>query len=93
LMPGADIKTMYDGVWADAEAFNKKVKLVYVSIGTQEPERMYQGVNQFHQELEKAGIKHVYFESPGTSHEWLTWKRSLKQFAGLLFKNDRDKSR
>ncbi len=86
LRPGSDITTMYDGVWADADAFNKKVKLVYISIGTAEPERMYQGVNNFHKELEKAGIQHVYYESPGTSHEWLTWRRSLKQFASLLFK-------
>jgi enterochelin esterase-like enzyme len=86
LWQSSDITTMYDGVWADVEAFNKKVKLVYISIGTAEPERMYQGVSNFHSELEKVGIKHVYYESPGTSHEWLTWRRSLKQFAGLLFK-------
>ncbi|MDZ7310708.1 MAG: alpha/beta hydrolase-fold protein [candidate division KSB1 bacterium] len=83
--PGSDITKMYNGVWADAESFNKKVKLVYISIGTAEPERMYQGVNNLHLELEKAGIKHVYYESPGTSHEWLTWRRSLQQFASLLF--------
>jgi enterochelin esterase-like enzyme len=46
---------------------------------------MYQTVNSFHKELEKAGIKHVYYESPGTSHEWLTWRRSLNQFASLIF--------
>ncbi len=85
MMPGADITTMYNGVWADAASFNNKVKLVYISIGTAEPERMYQGVNNFHKELEKARIKHVYYESPGTSHEWLTWRRSLKQFVSLIF--------
>jgi enterochelin esterase family protein len=77
---------MYNGVWKDVDAFNKKVKVVYLSIGTAEPERMYQTVNNFHNELEKIGVKHIYYESPGTSHEWLTWKRSLKQFASLLFK-------
>lgn len=84
--PGADITKLYDGVWADAGAFNQKMKLVYVSIGTAEPERMYKGVNAFHLELEKAGIRHVYYESPGTSHEWLTWRRCLYEFAPLLFK-------
>jgi enterochelin esterase-like enzyme len=84
--PGSDFTKMYNGVWADAAAFNKKVNLVYLSIGTAEPERMYQSVNNFHKELEKAGIKHVYYESPGTSHEWLTWRRSLNQFATLIFK-------
>jgi enterochelin esterase-like enzyme len=86
LMPDADITEMYDGVWKDVDAFNKKVKVVYMSIGTDEPERMYQSVNNFHKELEKIGVEHIYYESPGTSHEWLTWKRSLKQYASLLFK-------
>lgn len=86
LQPGADIKQAYDGAWSNADAFNKKMKLVYVSIGTKEPERMYTGVNGFHQALEKAGIKHVYYESPGTAHEWQTWRRSLRQYAGLIFK-------
>lgn len=87
VQPGNDITKMYDGVWADAAAFNSKVKLLYVSIGTTEPERMYAGVKGFHEALEKAGIKHVYYESPGTAHEWQSWRRSLNQFAGLIFKD------
>ncbi|MEZ0539824.1 alpha/beta hydrolase-fold protein [Fibrella arboris] len=86
LQPGADIKQLYDGAWSDADAFNKKVKVVYVSIGTKEPERMYTGVKGFHEALDKAGIRHVYYESPGTSHEWQTWRRSLRQYASLIFK-------
>ncbi len=86
LQPDADIKTAFNGVWADTEAFNKKMKVVYLSIGTVEPERMYQSVNTFHQNLEKIGINHIYYESPGTSHEWQTWRRSLHQFAQLIFK-------
>jgi enterochelin esterase-like enzyme len=27
----------------------------------------------------------VYYESPGTAHEWLTWRRCLHEFAPLLF--------
>lgn len=87
LPPGSDIKEAFDGVWADADAFNKKVKLMYLSIGSDEPERMYRSVNSFHKILEEAGIKHIYYESPGTSHEWQTWRRSLHQFAGLIFKD------
>ncbi|MDP4290278.1 MAG: alpha/beta hydrolase-fold protein [Bacteroidota bacterium] len=85
IQPGVDINTLYNGVWADVKAFNQKVKLLFLSIGTAEPERMYQSVNNFHKELDKAGIKHVYYESPGTSHEWQTWRRSLNQFAPMLF--------
>ena len=80
-----DPKTAHDGVMADADAFNKKVRLLWLGIGTAEPKRMYDGVKAYHEALEKAGIKHVYYESPGTSHEWLTWRRSLHEFAPLLF--------
>jgi len=45
------------------------------------------GSQSFHQALEHAGIKHVYYESPGTAHEWLTWRRSLHEFAPLLFQS------
>jgi enterochelin esterase family protein len=43
-------------------------------------------VGAFRKMLEKQGIKYVYYESPGTAHEWLTWRRSLHQYASLLFK-------
>ena len=39
-----------------------------------------------HKALEEAGIKHVYWESPGTDHEWQTWRRDLKDFAPRLFR-------
>jgi len=81
-----DPKTSYNGVLADAAAFNKRVKLVWIGIGTTEPERMYVSVNNFHKALTQAGIQHVYYESPGTSHEWLTWRRSLYEFAPRLFR-------
>ena len=82
-----DPKTAHGGVMADADEFNKKVRLLWLGIGTAEPQRMYEGVKNYHEALEKAGIKHVYYESPGTSHEWLTWRRCLHEFAPLLFAN------
>jgi enterochelin esterase family protein len=82
-----DPSTSYDGVMKDAEAFNKKVKLLWVGVGTKEPERMYTGIQGFHEALEKAGIKHVYWESPGTAHEWQTWRRDLYDFAPRLFRD------
>ena len=80
-----DLKTAHGGAMADAGAFNQKMKLVWLGIGTAEPPNMYQSVKSYHDALEKAGIKHGYYESPGTSHEWLTWRRCLKEFAPLLF--------
>ncbi len=82
-----DPKTAHGGVMTNADEFNKKVRLVWLGIGTAEPQRMYESVKNYHEALEKAGIKHVYYESPGTSHEWLTWRRCLHEFAPLLFVN------
>lgn len=79
-----DLKTAHGGAMADADAFNKKVRLVWLGIGTEEG-RMFEGIKRYHEALEKAGIKHVYYESPGTAHEWLTWRRCLHEFAPLLF--------
>lgn len=80
-----DAKTAWNGILADSAAFNKKVNLVWLGIGTAEPERMHTSVKNFHDALENAGIKHTYWESPGTAHEWQTWRRSLNVFAPLLF--------
>ena len=77
---------MYNGAWADPAAFYKKVMLVYVSIGTVEPERMNTGAKGFKEALEKAGIQPVHPESPATSLEWQTWRRSIRHFAGMLLK-------
>jgi enterochelin esterase-like enzyme len=76
-----DPKTSNHGVFADAQAFNKKVKLLFLGIGSLEGP----GTKNFSDQLSKAGIKNVYFESPGTAHEWLTWRRCLNDFAPRLF--------
>jgi enterochelin esterase family protein len=68
---------------ADPEAFAKQVKLLFISMGS--VERTGAGARTSHLALEAAGVKHVYYESPGTDHEWLTWRRSLHEFAPLLF--------
>jgi enterochelin esterase family protein len=69
-------------VFADAAAFNKKVKVLFLGIGSVEGA----GTKTFSENLTKAGIHNVYFESPGTAHEWLTWRRCLNDFAPRLFK-------
>jgi enterochelin esterase family protein len=36
--------------------------------------------------MKNAGIKNVtYFETPGTAHEFQTWRKSLHNFAQLIF--------
>jgi enterochelin esterase-like enzyme len=81
-----DPKTAHNGVMADPDAFNTKVRLLWLGVGTAEG-RMYESIKSYHEALAKAGIKNVYYESPGTAHEWLTWRRCLHEFAPLLFGN------
>ncbi len=81
---GFDPKTSSNGVFADADAFNKKVRVLFLGIGSVEGP----GTKTFSEALTKAGIKNVYFESPGTAHEWLTWRRCLNDFAPRLFRNE-----
>jgi enterochelin esterase-like enzyme len=84
--PVIDTKSDFGGALADAAAFNKRMKLVWFGTGTEEPESMRKGMRGFHEAIVKAGIKFVYYESPGTSHEWLTWRRDLNEFAPRLFR-------
>jgi enterochelin esterase family protein len=66
----------------DMAAFKKKVKLVFVSYGSRENGAA--GKSNV-EELKKAGVNAVFYESPQTAHEWLSWRRSLHEFAPLLF--------
>ncbi|HYB60412.1 MAG TPA: alpha/beta hydrolase-fold protein [Methylomirabilota bacterium] len=82
---GLDVKTAYNGALADPAAFAKRVHLLWLGVGTEEPDRMRAGIEGLHKSLDEASIKHVFYESPGTSHEWQTWRRDLKDFAPRLF--------
>jgi enterochelin esterase-like enzyme len=79
---GFDPKTSNNGVFADPAAFNKKMKLLFLGIGSVEGPN----TNKFSEALSQAGIHNVYFESSGTAHEWLTWRRAFNDFAPRLFR-------
>ena len=64
--------------------FKEKVKVVFCSCGGRENPG---NINSNHEALEKAGIKNTAYVSPETAHEFLTWRRSLCEFAPLLFKD------
>ena len=81
----------------DMAAFKQKVKLVFVSFGSREvdPNRSggagrgpFGGDPKANTEaLKEAGINSHYYVSPLTAHEWQSWRRSLYQFAQLLFQD------
>lgn len=77
-----DPKTNCGGAFAgDPAVFNAKVKLLFLGIGSVEGP----GAKNFSDALTKLGFKNVFFESQGTAHEWLTWRRTLADFAPRLF--------
>ena len=78
------LDTAYNGVFANPQSFNEKMHLLFLGIGSEEnPER----TKALADGLKTAGISNViYYESPGTAHEWLTWRRCLREFAPRLFK-------
>jgi len=81
-----DTKTAFNGALADPAAFARRVHLLWLGVGTEEPAMMHTGIVHLHESLTEANIKHVFYESPGTSHEWQTWRRDLKDFAPRLFR-------
>ncbi len=68
------------------ESLNKDFKFMFISTGTKESPQMYATVKNFHDILVSKGVRHVFYQSEGTDHEWLTWRRSLYRFAQFIFK-------
>ena len=61
----------------------KQTRLIFQSCGSKEnPDRIKQSTEA----LQKAGLNAVGYVSEGTGHEFLTWRRSLRELAPLLFK-------
>ena len=82
-----DIETIYSGAMANPAEFDKKVKVLFMSFGSEPPLENPEGLKKHQEQLMAAGITNSYvYISPGTSHEWQTWRRSLFVFAPLLFK-------
>ena len=76
---------MSGGIYTPEEIKDKsKVKLIFLSSGSKEnPDR----VTKAAADLKAAGFNAVSYVSEGTAHEFQTWRRSLREFAPLLFKN------
>jgi enterochelin esterase-like enzyme len=87
-----DVKTTPD--------FKKKAQLVFVSYGSKElggngggrrggaaGGQPQAGPEEITRQIRDAGVNAVFYVSPNTAHEFLTWRRSLKEFAPLLFNN------
>ena len=81
-----DPQTAYGGAFSDPARFNKRVKLLWLGVGTAEEDDFRAQIGGTVETLRKAGVRVEYFESSGTAHEWQTWRRSLNDFAPRLFR-------
>lgn len=81
-----NVETFLNGAFKDGKKVSEQLKVLWLGIGTKEPEPFPGSIGAFTNMLKKQGIKYVFYESKETAHEWLTWRRSLYQYAQLLFK-------
>ena len=81
-----DVKTAYGGSFANAPRFNQRVRLLWMGVGTAEPPGIRLGIVAAVKALRGHGVHLVYFVSPGTAHEWQTWRRGLNDLAPRLFR-------
>ena len=84
----AYVGSFSSGAWSvdqvkNSEGFAKNVKLLFMSGGGKENMGCVEAAKNIKEQL---GMNAVGYESPGTAHEWHTWRRSLYQFAQLMFK-------
>ena len=79
---GLELKTAYNGIFTRPDEFNRKIHTLFLSCGSEEDF----GTEALVKNLRDAGIKTDFYVSPGTHHEWLTWRRGLRQFIPKLFR-------
>ena len=82
IRPDDGIENAFNGIFTDVDKFNEEMNLLFISTGTEE-----RNPKETVQKLKDMGINNIVFhESQGTAHEWLTWRRALKEFTPLIFK-------
>lgn len=77
-----DLDTAIGGVLKDSANVNKKLKLLYISCGREDPRLA--ATKQMTEELRKRGIQVAYTDWPG-NHEWKVWRCGLVDMAKRLF--------
>lgn len=77
-----DLDTAIGGVLKDSANVNKKLKLLYISCGREDPR--LDATKKMTEELRKRGIQVVYTDWPG-AHEWKVWRCALADMATKLF--------
>jgi enterochelin esterase-like enzyme len=78
----ADFQKNFGGIFANPEATNGKLRLLWIGCGTDDS--LFGAATDFAKFLDAAKIKHVFKQSDG-AHTWMVWRRYLNEFAPQLF--------
>jgi enterochelin esterase family protein len=71
------------GLLSNSKAFNQKLKLLYISVGEQDPR--FEFTKSAVAKFRESGLKVEFASFPG-DHEWQVWRKSLHDFAQRVFK-------
>ncbi|MFN3325116.1 MAG: alpha/beta hydrolase [Bryobacteraceae bacterium] len=82
-----DRHSSFGGALKDAEAANRRLELLWIGCGVED--RLFSAAKAFRESLAEAGVRHVWFEGPG-SHEWQVWRKHFHDFAPRLFRAARE---
>jgi enterochelin esterase family protein len=77
------LESIEPGFKSDPAAVNKKLRLFFLSCGTEDPR--VDAMTEVTKDLQARGIKATYKTYPG-EHEWKVWRHSLADLAPLLFR-------
>jgi enterochelin esterase family protein len=71
------------GILTDPGTFNNKLKVLYISVGEQDPR--IEATKKLIQTFKENGLKVEFASFPG-GHEWQVWRKSLHDFAQRIFR-------
>jgi enterochelin esterase-like enzyme len=80
-----DAEAQIPGLLTQAESFNERLKMFYISVGEQD--LRIENTKKAVADLREHGLNIVFTSFPG-AHEWQVWRKSLHDFAPRLFKNE-----
>ena len=84
-----DLKTDHNGVMADRRRLQQKDATSFGWVPVRRSRSLFITASMATtRRWRTAGIKHVYYESPGTSHEWLTWRRDSARVRAVALPHD-----
>jgi enterochelin esterase-like enzyme len=81
--PYDNIEKISPGFYKDPAVTNKKLRLLYFSVGTEDPRLPFQ--TKAVEELRSHKIELSFKTYPG-AHEWKVWRDSLADMATMLFR-------